>query len=115
MSSPSTRSVSMQSRPSAVSVRTRSSSGGGGSSPGQTSTSCSAFSRSSAANGRFYVTKTRGTGSAVCMEKDPTRSDEPPQDGEESIEEYDREMEEDPSVAHPNEPDDDEYDRLRGG
>lgn len=49
------------------------------------------------------------------MERDPERSDEPAQAEDQSIEEFDREIEEDPSTAHPNEPDDDAYDRLRGG
>lgn len=49
------------------------------------------------------------------METDPERADDAAKADDQSIEEFDREIEEDPSVAHPNEPEDDEYDRLRGG
>ena len=49
------------------------------------------------------------------METDPTQADDTKAEGDESVEEFREELENDPSVAQPGEDNDSDIGRLRGG
>ncbi len=49
------------------------------------------------------------------METDPTQADDTKAEGDESVEEFREELENDPSTAHAGEDDDTDIGRLRGG
>src|SRR4051794_24045605 len=122
MSAWSTRSVSRQSRPSALPTRPRSSWGEGGSSPDQTSTEWRSARRSSAVPGRRRVTATAATeghspgqrdasdfrappaGTRNAMESADTQF-EPVEEGEaeETPDEFAEDIENDPS-RNPDDP-----------